>query len=420
MDDLAKSTLRFIADPTSQPVGDVTLFSRLAAEKPLLRAGTVWIASRHDVVSKLVVHPNCVLRMPDTWLSTASIEPAVARFVGGLMPVQPPADHRRLRRLLAAEFSAKAVGRLAGAIREIVDDLFAEPLARGECEFVGEICGSLPVYTTAELLGLPKRDRPQVLNWAKAVNTLVLNEVTGRVGGLSGPPDGEAGSAANLAEVIGYIEDLVNDRMTAPGNDLISRLALQSDSEDGKLSHFELVSLVLMLFMTGIDTVGGGLANVLLALSRNPAAWQRVVADPSLARAAYLEGIRLLPPLPLMSRIADGDIDLGGLVVPQGATLLLMYWAANLDPTVFSEPTRFDLDRTESAHLAFGRGPHFCLGATLATLQGEILLDTLARKAPDFELVGAPGPRRKELAFHSASRLRVQLRPRQPAGVGVR
>lgn len=428
MDELATSTLRFIADPASQPVGDNALFARLAADKPLLRAGTVWIVSRHDLVSKLVVHPGCVLRMPDVWSATRIINPAAARFLEGFLPVQPAADHRRLRRLLATEFSAKSVARLADSIQSIVDELMAEPLARGQCEFVDEVCGPLPVYTTAALLGLPKQDRPNVLRWARAVNNLVLREVTGRLGGRyggfdDGGADGTTDPADDLTEVICYIEELVRNRMASPGDDLISRLALQSSAADGRLSHFELVSTVLLLFMTGIDTVGGGLANVLLALSQNPDAWRRVVANPGLARAAYLEGIRLLPPLPMMSRIADGDIDLGGgVVVPQGSTVLLMYGAANLDPAVFDRPTRFDLDRTESGQMSFGRGAHHCLGASIAVLQGEILLATLARHAPDFRLVGRPGARRKEMAFHSSSRLRLRLSadPERLAATGAR
>ncbi|MCU1680035.1 MAG: Cytochrome [Amycolatopsis sp.] len=408
MDELTKATLRFIGDPKSQPMGDNELFARLAVEKPVIRAGTVWIISRHDLVTKLARHPAGALRMPDEWSATRHLDEAASRILDGLLPIQPPADHQRLRRLLASQFSAKSVAGLRPDVRAIVADLLAGPLRQGECEFVGEVCGPLPVYTTAAMLGLPPEDRPRVLGWASAVNSAVVNEVTGRVGGRYGTP----GSAAEtgIAEVIGYINELVATR--GDGDDLISRLKRASSEEDGRLSHDELVSMVLMLFMTGIDTVGSALANVVLALHRHPAAWRRVVADPSLAAAAYVEGIRLYPPLPLMSRIAESDIELDGITIPKGSTMLLLYGAANLDPAVFTDPLAFDLDRTESRHLAFGHGPHYCLGASLAVLQGELVLAALAAHTPDFSLVDTALRRRDEMAFHSPAELHVGLAPR--------
>jgi cytochrome P450 len=405
MDELTKATLRFIGDPKSQPVGDNELFARLAEEKPVIHAGSVWIVSRHDLVTKIARHPASALRMPDEWSATGHLDEATSRVLDGLLPIQPPADHQRLRRLVAGQFSAKSVAGLRGAVQEIVAELLAEPLRDGECEFVGDVCGPLPVYTTAALLGLPPADRNQVLGWASAINSAVVNEVTGRLGGRYGVPGSAA--ATGLAEVVGYINDLAARR--GDGTDLISRLARASSEEDGRLSHDELVSMVLMLFMTGIDTVGSALANVVLALRRHPDAWRRVVADPTLAAAAYVEGIRLHPPLPLMSRIAEDDIDLDGVTIPRGSTVLLMYGAANLDPAVFTRPLEFDLDRTESRHLAFGHGPHYCLGASLAVLQGETVLAALAAHAPDFRLADQDIRRRDEMAFHSPASLRLLL-----------
>ncbi|SEK89169.1 cytochrome P450 [Streptacidiphilus jiangxiensis] len=414
MDELAASVLRFIADPKSQPIGDNEMFARLVVEKPLMRVGEVWVASRHDVVSALARHPNCVLRMPDGWSGSQHADDRIGELLEGLLPIQPTADHRRLRRLVSGGFSAKSISGLRPVVQSIVDELFAEPLERGECEFIGEVCGPLPVYTTVAMLGLPEADRPQVFEWARAVNALVLAEVTGRFGGWSGAAAPSEAGTAGLTEVVGYVEDLVRRRLADPGEDLISRLARESSGEDGKLSHAELVSMVLTLFMAGIDTVGSGLANVVTALDQNPEAWRRVVVDPSLARAAYVEGTRLLPALPMMGRIVDADVELHGIVIPAGSTVLLMYGAANLDPAAFTDPTRFDLDRTETNHLSFGHGPHYCLGAGLAMLQGEIVLETLARRAPGFRIVDGPAERRGELAFHSRASMRLRFASGEP------
>ncbi|WP_020665152.1 cytochrome P450 [Amycolatopsis benzoatilytica] len=404
MDELTRAALRFLGDPKSQPVGDNELFARLAGEKPVIRAGRVWIVSRHDLVSRIARHPAGALRMPDEWSATRHLDEATSRVLNGLLPIQPPADHQRLRRLVAGQFSAKSVAGMRDAVQSIVAELLAEPLRGGECEFVGDVCGPLPVYTTAALLGLPRADRPQVLGWASAINSAVVNEVTGRLGGRYGASGSAA--ATGVAEVVAYINDLAAH---ADGTGLISRLARASSEQDGRLSRDELVSMVLMLFMTGIDTVGSALANVVLALRKHPDAWQRVVADPTLAAAAYVEGIRLYPPLPLMSRIAEEDIDLDGVTIPQGSTVLLMYGAANLDPAVFTRPLEFDLDRTESRHLSFGHGPHYCLGASLAVLQGEAVLAALAAHSPDFQLADPEIRRRDEMAFHSPAALRLRL-----------
>jgi cytochrome P450 len=412
MDPLTADVLRFVGNPNSQPVGDTTLFARLVTQKPLLRAGSVWIASRHDLVSRLARHPHCVLRMPDRWQATRPLNPAVSTFLEGLMPIQPPDDHQRLRRLVAGQFSARSVAGLRGIVQGIVDELLTGPLQRGGCEVIEEVCIQLPVYTTTAMLGLPDSDRSLVLRWVRTVNSQVVDEVSGRVGGRMGGRPGASTTdpSFGLADMMTYIEDLVRARTRCPGDDLISRLAAQSSAQDGRLSSDELVSMVLMLLMTGIDTVGSGLSNVLLALSQHPDVWRQVVEDPRHCAAAYTEGLRLLPALPMMGRIVETDIDLGGVIIPAGSTVLLMYGAANLDPAAFPDPLRFDFSRSGSAHLAFGHGPHFCLGAGLAVLQGELVLAALVRHAPEFEVLEV-GERRAEAAFHSPATMRVRLVP---------
>jgi cytochrome P450 len=421
VDGLTTEVLRFVTDPGSQPLGDHSLLARLATEKPLIRAAGVWIVSGHDLVSTLARHPACVVRMPDSWSRTGELDRSISTFLEGLLPIRPPADHRRLRRLIAGQFSARSVAALRTQVQAIADELLDEPLRRGRCDFVADVCVPLPVRTTAVMLGLPHGDRDQVLDWARTVNGQIVEEITSRVGGLTregADRPTEAGARSSLAEVVGYIEDLVRDRTRRPGADLVSRLAAESTVPDGALSPDELVSMVVMLLLTGIDTVGSGLANVVTALGAAPQVWARVVADPRLAGAAYTEGLRLWPALPMMGRITDADVNLAGVRIPAGDTVLLLYGAANLDPAVFTDPTRFDLDRDNARHLSFGHGVHFCPGASLAALQGGIVLDALARRAPGFTVVGTPR-RRAESAFHSAAEVPLRLDATAAAAVGV-
>jgi len=404
MDGLVQDLLSYLRNPGSHGANDNRLFARLVAEKPALRIGPLWVFSGHESVTKLAGDARCVMRLPDEWNATRGIQPEVAALTERLLPVQPPTDHKRLRRLLTGEFSARAMVRLRERVAQIVAELFDAAVARGECDFIADICVPLPVFTTAAMLGIPERDRDYVLTWARRLNGSIINEVTALTG-ASVP----ASSANGLVEIIGYIEELVRERRRNPGPDLVSRLSVRADSADGSLEHDELVALVAMLFMTGIDTVGSELANVVQSLHDHPEVWDRVVAEPALARNAFAEGTRLHPALPAASRITSADIPLGGTVIPTGATVLLMYGAANLDPTVFPDPLRFDLDRSQASSLGFGHGVHYCLGASLAMMQGELVLRALADRSPNFRIAGGQSRRRTELAFHGLAELRLVL-----------
>jgi cytochrome P450 len=416
MDDLAAAMFRYIADPSSYEVGSTALFARFAAEKPIIRHGPVWIISRYDLVTRLASDPRCTSELPDGWQGNRPMSPAVTAITEKLLPVLPAAEHRRLRRLVAAEFGARSVGQLRDRVDKIVDDLLAEPLARGECEVVSDLGVPLPVFTTAAMLGLPDEDRGRVLGWSEALNEAIKGQFPGNFTDYARPddpaadgPGAPADSTAALNRVIGYIEELVSQRQRTPGTDLISRLSLTLDAEDGKLTHEELVNLVVLLFMTGIDTVGGALVNVIMALCRHPEVWQRVIDDPGLAGNAYSEAARLYPAVPMMSRATQADIELGNVVIPAGSMVILVYAAANLDPAVFSDPLQFDLHRVGQKALTFGHGPHYCLGAGVALLQGETVLRKLAERSPSFTMIGEPGPRRPEHAFHSVANLRLRL-----------
>ncbi|MGV8871260.1 MAG: cytochrome P450 [Rhodococcus sp. (in: high G+C Gram-positive bacteria)] len=403
MDDITRRTLAFIAQPKTLPVGDNTLFAQLAAEKSVIRTTGVWIVARHSLVAALAAHPDTTVALPPG-SATSHRDSPVMRAVSTLLPVLPAPDHRRLRRILAGAFGARAAEAARPSVEGIIDELLTGPRNAGGCEVVSEICGRLPVYTTCALLGLPRADWDTVMNWAGRVNRLIVELMSGLARGPHAPSE-------DLDDICRYIEDLVDARLRVPGDDIVSTMAAMVDDDRSQLSRDELVSAVLMLFMTGIDTVGGALANVVLTLADHSRSWDRVVANPGLARAAYLEGLRLLPPLPLMSRIASADITIGEITVPRGTTLLLLYGAANLDHRVFADPTAFDLDRTMSAHMTFGRGAHHCLGAALALVQGETFLRRLAEIAPRFAIDGTVGPRRPEVAFHTPTHLRLRFDP---------
>ncbi|MFJ1605717.1 cytochrome P450 [Streptomyces sp. NPDC088253] len=409
MTELADAAWKYLTDPHSRGAGNSELYRRLPVEAPVLRFGPVWIVSRFDLVTALASDPRCVIELPEQSEAMWAASPAFGEVFKRSMSVRPSADHRRLRRLVSAEFGARTVQQLRPRIDGIVDRLLAGPLERGVCEFVSEIGVPLPVMATAAMLDLPEQDWPRILDWAQ----MLTAQLAGATGGMeqSGPAPA---AEEQLQEALRYVEDLVARRSADPGDDLISRLARQSGDE-GRLTHDELVSMVILLFMTGLETMTSGLVNAILCLLQDPESWQRVVEDPELAGTAFAEGIRVLSPVPLGSRLVEEDIQLGEHRIRAGHTVILMYGAANLDPAQFPDPERFDLERRSIGQLAFGHGPYFCLGAAVSLLEGESVLRKLAALAPGMSLAGDSLRWRADLAFNSLVELPVRLAGRADA-----
>ncbi|MER6951366.1 cytochrome P450 [Nonomuraea sp. NPDC000554] len=401
----AESVWQFLTDPAARGPAASELFARLPTEDPVIRFGPVWLFSSFDLVTTLASDDRLEIRLPGLSSGMWEAAPALGELFQRFMSVQPAADHRRLRRLVAGAFSMRAIGRLRGRIDEIVDGLLSPALSRGECDFVAEVGVPLPVMATAALLDLPQADWPRILAWATTL-TDQLSQATWNLQGL-----GQAPQADNsvVADVLDYVEKIVRQRRARPGDDLISQLA-----SDGRLGHDELIAMVVLLFMTGLDTMTSGLTNAVYALLRNPEAWDRVVADPGLAGAAFAEGIRYMPPVTMGTRRATADIEIGGHRVAAGDTVLLMFAAANLDPSRFSRPSAFDLDRGETTQLAFGHGPYFCLGAALSLLEGESVLRWLATRAPGLEPAVREPVYRDSIAFVSPAELPLRLAVREP------
>ncbi|MEU8550494.1 cytochrome P450 [Streptomyces roseoverticillatus] len=407
---LKQAAWTYLSNPTARAVDNSALFGELAADAPVLRFGPVWMISGYEEVTRLAGDARCAVALPPSWdEQCARVNPAFGNVFKSFMTVQPTASHRRLRRLVARGFSARAIHALRPRIDAVVDKLFEDPIRRGGCEFVAEIGIPLPVMATAALLGLPEEDWHHVLRWARSLtNDISAATAAYEAIGVSALTPSREEREQTLREAMDYIEELVRQRCAEPGEDLVSHLAQQS-GEDGQLSHDEIVSMVLLIFMTGLETMTGGLANTLLCLARNPDAWQRVVADPSLAGTAFAEGIRTITPVPMATRMAQAEIELGPHRIQPGDTLLLMYGAANQDPRHFNEPDRYDLDREGIGQLAFGHGPYFCLGAALSLLEGESVIRKLVTCSPQLGLADEDLKWREDIAFHSVVELPLHL-----------
>lgn len=291
-----------------------------------------------------------------------------------------PPVHTRLRRLVAKAFTARTVERLQPFVEQLTDELLTSALRDGRIEVVADLAYPLPVAVISELLGVPREDAATFAGWSR-----VLAEALDTI--MSDPtPEQRERQLAAGDEFRQYIEDLCEQRRTHPRDDLLS--ALVAAEEDGdRLSRDELVSTALLLLVAGHETTVNLIGNGVLALLRVPDLHQRLRADPGLAAGVVEEVLRLDPPVQMTMRTALEPVEVPGGVLAPGGTAVLLIAAAGRDPRSFDDATGFDAGRGDTRHLAFGGGIHFCLGASLARLEGRVVLAELARRLQQPQLV---------------------------------
>jgi cytochrome P450 len=282
-----------------------------------------------------------------------------------------PPDHTRLRRLVSSAFTARRVEAMRPWISRLTDELIDGFAQHDQVDLMGEFAAPLPILVISELLGIPEADRPQVRAWSRTI-----------MAGL-GSSDFPVRDATEFVE---YLRDLIARKRREPDEALISALILARD-EGGALSANELTSTIFLMILAGHDTTLSLIGNGVYLLMREPDRAARLREDPSLLPAAIEEFLRLESSVPVANfRAAVDSFDIGGTHISAGDLVVISLQAANRDHSQFSDPSRFDLARTRHRHLAFGHGIHFCLGAPLARLEGELAIGTLLRRFPDLRL----------------------------------
>jgi cytochrome P450 len=331
---------------------------------------------------------------PDTWGHVAD------RF----MLFQDPPDHTRRRGLANRAFTPRVVADRREEIEAIASDLLAAFLEEGgEGDLIRALSYPLPVLVIARVLGIPREDMQRFRGWAAVLGAAI-----------DLPSDALAAfqARANDAtrEMAEYLRHIVARRRAEPNDDLISRLIAARD-EEGRLTEDELIATCILLMIAGHETTVNLITNGTLALLRHRDQWERLVADPALAGNATEELLRYDRPVQLTARLLAEDVEIGGVGVPRGTELFFMLGSANRDEAVWDAPDALRIDRPVGRHMAFGMGIHFCLGAPLARLEGEMAFALLAREAPELALVD-PDPRwRPGAVLHGLERLDVRLSP---------
>ncbi|WP_235500266.1 cytochrome P450 [Arthrobacter sp. Leaf69] len=298
-------------------------------------------------------------------------------FAASLITTDPP-RHRQLRSLVTQAFTPKAVDALAPRISTLTDELLEGILSRGTADLIQALAYPLPVIVISELMGIPAEDRDRFKQWSDVIVSQT------RAGGTN-----EDHHATNM-EMTGYFLNLIEERRSRPGHDLISNL-LSAEIDGQKLSVAELLGFCSLLLVAGNETTTNLIGNAVLSFTEVPGTIERLLAEPSLIPQAIEEVLRFRSPVQSMYRVTVADTTLGDVQIPAGAPLVAWIGSANRDERQFQHPDRFDVDRGQIRHLAFGHGIHFCLGAPLARLEAKIALEAVLSRLPGLALVpGAP------------------------------
>jgi cytochrome P450 PksS len=305
-----------------------------------------------------------------------------------------------LRTLVSKAFTPRTVALLRERVQRTCDELLDAAAATGRLEVVGGLALPLPLTVIADLLGIPGEDRRRFYAWS----TRLAAATSGAVADL-------LRVLPTLWSSVRYLRGLVRRRRTRPGDDLVSAL-LRAEEADDRLTEDEVIGLVALLLVAGYETTMSLIAVGTLALLQNPGQRDLLRQNPALAEPAVEELLRFTSPADVATlRIAREDVHVGATTLPRGDIVLASLASANRDESQFTDPDTLDLTREPNRHLAFGLGAHFCLGAPLARLEGQVALTTLVRRFPGLRLAERPDALRwrRALLFRGLERLPVLL-----------
>jgi len=285
-----------------------------------------------------------------------------------------PPDHNRLRNLVHKAFTSKTIENLRGQVQDIANDLLDSLKYKNNIDLINEYAFPLPIMVIGKMLGIPEKDFRQFRNWS---NTII------EAGNLPGKMH-EALPEINSFR--GYLSKLIKNKRQNPGVDLITNL-IHAEDEGQFLTERELYSTIFLLIIAGHETTVNLIGNGVLALLENPEQLERLRENPNLIKSAVEEMLRFYSPVELTTnRWAREDIVIDGNKIKKGEMVVVSLASANRDQNQFKEPQKFDISREDNKHIAFGMGIHYCLGAPLARLEGEIAINTLLKKLPRFQL----------------------------------
>jgi pimeloyl-[acyl-carrier protein] synthase len=362
----------------------------------------MWVLSRYSDVQPALRNPRFTQAGFADRIGRSLGEGPLTECLGRWLLFRDPPDHTRLRALLTRAFTPASVERLRHTIQVVVDDLLACARPAGEMDLIANFAYPLPVLVICALLGVPAADRPRFADWSAALAES-LDALTTHA------PDVVERGNAGAARLTEYFRDLVRQRRSNPGDDLLSEMISARDGAD-RLTEDELIATCILLFFAGHETTVNLIGNGMLALLRHPRQFRRLVDEPSLIGNAVEELLRFDSPLQRTARTIEADVWLGARRARRGQRVMLLIGAANRDAGRFPDPDRLDISRADASHhVSFGNGMHYCLGAPLARLEAQIAIGALVRGLPELHLLGATPTWRHTFLLRGLSHLPVRF-----------
>ena len=386
----------FIADP-------YPFYHRLRAAMPVWQSPLgMWIVTRYDDVAAFLKDrrygKDYVGNITRQFGPEGMAEPARASL-GRTMLVLDPPDHTRLRGLVTKAFTARRVEEMRPRIARIVDDLLDRVAGQGQMDVIADFAHRLPIIVICDMLGIPEADQEQFFERSR-VNGRLIDPV---------PMSREELDVANAntLETNAYFESLFERRRREPKDDLTT-LLVQAEEQGDRLTSEELTANVGLLFAAGHETTANLIGNGLLALHRNPDQWAMLKGDPSLIPNAMEELLRYDSSVQMTGRSTNEAVELGGVEIPAGQSVVAFLGAANRDPAVYEAPDRLDITRRDIKPLSFGGGIHHCLGAQLTRIEAQEAFAGLIRRLPGLELPEKEAPAwRRSFTLRGLTRLKA-------------
>lgn len=358
------------------------MYAQMRREAPIyegtgsLGMNTFWFLTRYEDVQTALKHPHLGrdirTNLPQEHVRKYFSEDPDPRFavLNYHLLNQDPPNHTRLRALVHKAFTPKAIAALTPRIHAIADELLAE-LPTGEAfDLIEHYSYPLPITVIAEMLGVPASDRDTFRKWTRDL--------------LNG--DSVNAAVESVMEFVQYMNEMIELRRHTPQDDILTGLIHAAEGDD-QLDHMELLSMIFLLLVAGHETTVNLISNGMLTLLNHPAQLVKLRGDMGLMPQAIEEILRYEGPVEIpMLRWAFEEVAIGGVTIPQGDVVVPCVMAANRDPAVFDAPDTFDITRQPNPHIAFGFGIHYCLGAPLARMEGQIALTHLLERFGTIEL----------------------------------
>jgi cytochrome P450 len=357
------------------------LYQRLRSEDPVHWDPFLhtWVVTRYtDVVH--VLHHFSADRTPTpeqlSALNLSALNPIAEVMVRQMLFLDPP-DHTRLRALASAAFTPRRVEQLRSHIQDVMDTLLDKVVSSGRMDVIADFAGPAPAIVTAELLGVPAVDHAKLKDWSQ--------DFAEMLGNFQHNPDRFPRVLRSVENLCSYFRCAMADQQSHAREGLIQAM-MNAEVDGARLTEDEIIANLIVTMVGGLETTTNLIGNGVLTLLRNPAELERLRADSSLIPSAVEELLRYESPSQHTARLATADVELGGKQILKRQAVIAVMGAGNRDPERFPDPDKLDLARKDNRHLAFGWAAHFCFGAALARLEGQIAFETMLRRLPHLAL----------------------------------